>query len=92
MPIGLAEGETHLAYDPDCPDSLKEACARFLRAPDDFQKIAQQGRAACLQYHTLWHRAVEIFRALQTSLEKQGSNLAAGEVLLKAIAKLEVAQ
>lgn len=92
MPIGLAEGETHLGYDLGCPDSFKEACARFLRAPDDFQKIAQQGRVACLQYHTLWHRAVEIFRALQTSLEKQGSNLAAGKVLSEAIAKLEVAQ
>jgi hypothetical protein len=91
MPLGLAEGETHLAYDPDSPDSLKEVCGRFLQAPDDFQKIARQGRAVCLQHHTLRHRALEIFQALAACLPKQGYQAPATKVLSDAMAKLEVA-
>ena len=63
-PPGL-EAEVHyLAYRKDQPESLREACARFMREPENFQQMANRAREACLRAHTLKIRIREIFRAV----------------------------
>lgn len=70
VPRDLAEGETHLAYDINQPDSLRQICERFLREPSHFQNLAQRGREACLRHHSLRQRAGEIFCELQKTMDR----------------------
>ena len=69
VPMGLVEEETHLGYDAENPETLRECCERFLREPDRFRAMAKNGQAICLQHHSLRQRAVEIFTVLQNLVE-----------------------
>lgn len=90
MPLGLAEGETHLKYDIDQPGSLRELCERFLREPEQFRALAERGRVACLRHHSLRQRAGEIFNELQKAMEQQAPGHSGSLLLRKTVEKLRL--
>lgn len=90
MPMGLVEEETHLGYDAENPETLRECCERFLREPDMFRAMAERGQAVCRRHHSLRQRAGEIFAVLQNTMEDRDFKHPAIELLHRVVSQLVV--
>jgi len=90
MPMGLVEEETHLGYDAENPETLRECCERFLREPDMFRAMAERGQAVCRRHHSLRQRAGEIFAVLPNTMEDRDFKHPAIELLHRVVSQLIV--